>query len=78
MEELLEELYMIVQSGTKLSLDYYLNTNIDEYVRETVTDYFKDADSDSIDLAFKVLKEDEITWEEIEMMRLKFLSDFAN
>jgi len=78
MEELLEELYMIVQSGTKLSLDYYLNTNIDEYVRETVTEYFKDADTDSIEVAFKELKEDEITWEEIEMMRLKFLSDFAN
>jgi ATP-dependent DNA helicase RecQ len=78
MEELLEELYMIVQSGTKLRLDYYLNAKIDEYVRETILEYFKEAPSDAIDAAYRELKDDEITWEEIVLMRLKFLSDFAN
>jgi len=76
--ELLEELYGIVQSGTKIKLDYYLNKVIDEYVRETVIEYFKEAETDSVDEAFKKLKDDEITWEEIQLMRLKFLSDFAN
>ncbi|MBK8427698.1 MAG: ATP-dependent DNA helicase RecQ [Lewinellaceae bacterium] len=76
--ELLEELYGIVQSGTKIKLDYYLNKVIDEYVRETVIEYFKEAETDSVDEAFKELKDDEITWEEIQLMRLKFLSDFAN
>ncbi len=78
MAELLEELYGIVQSGTKIKLDYYLNKNIDEYVRETVIEYFKEAETDSVDQAFKELKEDEITWEEIQLLRLKFLSDYAN
>ena len=78
MPELLEELDMIVQSGTKIKLDYYLNKHIDEYVRETVVEYFKEAETDSIDAAFKELKDDEITWEEIQLMRLKFLSDYAN
>ncbi len=78
MPELLEELDMIVQSGTKIKLDYYLNKHIDEYVRETVVEYFKEAETDSIDVAFKELKDDEITWEEIQLMRLKFLSDYAN
>jgi ATP-dependent DNA helicase RecQ len=78
MGELLEELDIIVQSGTKVKLDYFLNKYIDEYVRDTVIDYFKEADSDSVEEAFKVLKDDEITWEEIQLMRLKFLSDYAN
>lgn len=78
MEELLEELYMIVQSGTKLRLDYYLNTKIDEWVRDTILEYFKEAETDAVEAAYKELKEDEITWEEIVLMRLKFLSDFAN
>lgn len=78
MAELLEELDMIVQSGTKIKLDYFLNKNIDEYVRETVIEYFKSSESDSVEEAFKELKEDEITWEEIQLLRLKFLSDFAN
>ena len=39
---------------------------------------FKSADTDSIDEAYKELKDDEITWEEIQLMRLKFLSDYAN
>jgi len=76
--ELMEELYGIVQSGTKIRLDYYLNKVVDEYVRETIIEYFKDAETDSIDDAFQDLKDDEITWEEIQLMRLKFLSDFAN
>ncbi|MBC7777103.1 MAG: HRDC domain-containing protein, partial [Phycisphaerae bacterium] len=78
MPELLEELDGIVQSGTKLRLDYYLHKVVDEYVRDAVIEYFKEADSDSIDEAFSALKDDEITWEEIQLMRLKFLSDYAN
>ncbi len=78
MGELLEELDIIVQSGTKVKLDYFLNKYIDEYVRDTVIDYFKEADSDSVEDAFKELKDDEINWEEIQLMRLKFLSDYAN
>jgi ATP-dependent DNA helicase RecQ len=78
MQELLEELDGIVQSGTKIKLDYFLNKVIDEYVRETVVEYFKEAETDSIDEAYKDLKDDEITWEEIQLLRLKFLSDWAN
>lgn len=77
-EELMEELDGIVQSGTKIKLDYYLTKEIDEYVRETIIEYFKAAPSDNVDMAYQELKDDEITWEEIQLMRLKFLSDFAN
>lgn len=76
--ELMEELDGIVQSGTKIKLDYFLNSRIDEYARETILEYFKTAETDSVDAAYQELKDDEITWEEIQLMRLKFISDFAN
>ncbi|MGB0864296.1 MAG: DNA helicase RecQ [Saprospiraceae bacterium] len=78
MEELLHEIEMIVTSGTKVNLDYYIEDNVDEMSREDIYDYFMEADSDSIDDAFKELEEDDITIEEIQLMRLKFLSDMGN
>ena len=78
MEELLHEIEMIVSSGTKVNLDYYIEDAVDEVVREDIYDYFMEADSDSIDDAFKELEEDDITIEEIQLMRLKFLSDMGN
>jgi ATP-dependent DNA helicase RecQ len=77
-QELMEELYGIVSSGTKLGLDYYLNKAVDEYVRETILEYFAEAPTDDLDVAYEELKDDEITWEEIQLMRIKFLSDNAN
>jgi len=47
-------------------------------VRETILDYFKSAPTDQLDVAFQELKEEDITYEEIQLMRLKFLSDYAN
>jgi ATP-dependent DNA helicase RecQ len=79
LQDLIDELYGISLGGTKLRLDYWLNKTVtDEYVRETIIEYFKEAESDDLDDAYLVLKDDEITWEEIQLIRLKFLSDFAN
>lgn len=78
MEDLMEELDAIVISGTKVNIDYYLSENIDEYVREEIMDYFMQADTDNIDAAFAELRDDDITRDEIQLMRIKFLSDMAN
>ncbi len=78
MQDFMQELDGIVSSGTKLRIDYHLTKNIDEYVREAIIDYFKEAESDSIEDAYQALKDEEITWEEIQLMRIKFLSDYAN
>ncbi|MEL7426612.1 MAG: ATP-dependent DNA helicase RecQ, partial [Bacteroidota bacterium] len=75
---LMEELDAIVTSGTKVNIDYYLDENMDEYAREDIMDYFMQAETDSIDEAYAELKEDDITVEEISLMRIKFLSDMAN
>jgi ATP-dependent DNA helicase RecQ len=78
MEALLDELYSVVSSGTKVNIDYYLEENIDEGTREEIIDYFMEAESDDADLAYRILKEEDITLEEIHLVRIKFLSDMAN
>ena len=76
--ELLEEMNMIVYSGTKLDINYYLQENLDEGVLEDIYEYFTEADSDSIDDAVEELKEDDITQDEIMMVKIKFMSEMAN
>lgn len=78
MESLLDELNMIVDSGTKLSIDYYLEENMDEDIVEEIFDYFHEAKSDSADEAFRELEEEDITLEEILMVRIKFMSEVVN
>ncbi len=78
MEELMQELYAIVNSGTKVNIDYYIDDMVDEYSKDDIYDYFREAESDSVDDAFKELQEDDITYEEIELVRIKFLSELAN
>ena len=78
MEALLDEMDMIVTSGTKLDIDYYLEDNLDEDVVDDILDYFSDAESESIDEALEELKEVDIDREEIQLVRIKFLSEMAN
>ncbi len=78
LDSLLHEMNIIVNSGTKLDISYFLNDNLDEGVIEDIFDYFSEADSDSADDALKELEEDDITLEEILMVRIKFMSEMAN
>ena len=63
-----------------MSLDHCIEDVIDEGVQDDIYNYFMKAENDDINTAFKVLKEDDdqITFEEIQLMRLKFLSEVAN
>ncbi len=78
MEELIHELNAIVTSGTKVNIDYYIEETVDEYSREDIYEYFMEAESDSAEDAYRELKEDDITFEEIQLIRVKFLSEMAN
>ncbi len=77
-EELLEELYSIINFGTKLNLSYYINEQVDEYAREEIHNYFLEAETDDLNAAYQVLKDDDIRFEEIQLARLKFLNEVAN
>ena len=78
MDELMEEMVSIVHSGTKLNIDYYIEDEVDEYSLEDTYEYFMQAETDDPDLAFQTLKEEDVTIEEIKLVRIKFLSEMAN
>lgn len=78
MEEILHEMEMIVASGTKVDIDYYIEDAVDEYSQEDIYDYFMEADTDSVDEAYAELRDDDVTLEEIQLIRIKFLSENAN
>ena len=80
LDELMTELYVIVLSGTKLNLDYSILDVIDEYVQDEIYKYFMTSETDDPSIAYRKLKEedDEITYDEICLIRLKFLSEVAN
>ncbi len=78
MPELVEEIEHICYSGTRLNLNYYINELIDDDRQDEVYDYFMNASDDSIALAVKELGTDDYTEEELRLMRIKFMSEFAN
>lgn len=77
-EEILREVESIVNSGTKLNLNYFIDEVIDEDKQDEVYDYFKSAEIDSIDDALVELGADEYTREEVQLMRIKFMSELGN
>lgn len=76
--ELLHEIETIVLSGTKLDIDYYIRNVMDDDTMEMIYDYFHEAETDSVDEAFAELSDEGISAEEIQLVRLKFLSEMAN
>ena len=77
-DELLSEIEAIVNSGTKLNIQYYLSDYMDEDKIEDIYLYFKeDAESDSLSEAIEELG-GEYTEEEIRLVRIKFLCEVGN
>ncbi|HDP76411.1 MAG TPA: DNA helicase RecQ [Bacteroidales bacterium] len=79
MDELITEIEAIVNSGTRINIDYYINKVIDEDKREEIFDYFRnEAQTESVEEAMAALGDDDITEEEIRLMRIKFMSEMGN
>jgi ATP-dependent DNA helicase RecQ len=77
-DELLSEVESIVSSGTKIDINFYVDEFVDPYHQEEIFEYFRKAESDSIEQALQELGEDEFTEEEIRLMRIKFMSELGN
>jgi len=78
MDALLAEIETIVNSGTKLNIDYYINDAMDEDKQEDIYDYFKeDAEDESLEAAVEELGDD-YSEEEIRLIRIKFISELGN
>jgi len=77
MEELITEIEHIVHSGTKVNLDYVIEDMLDEEAIEEIHDYFMEAESDDLALAYEEFDGD-YSEEELRLMRIKFMSEVAN
>jgi len=75
--ELLDEIEVIVYSGTKINIDYFLDEIMDEDHIDDIYSYFKESETDDLELAIKELNGD-YTEEEIRLIRIKFISEMAN
>jgi ATP-dependent DNA helicase RecQ len=77
-DELLEEMETIVASGTKLNLNYAIVDMVDEYEQEEIMEYFKSCQTSSLQVAQEELSESDFNWEQLKLMRIKFLSEYGN
>ena len=76
-DELLDDIESIVYSGTKLNIDYFLEEILDEENMIEIYDYFKNSDTDNINMAIEELG-GEYSEEEIRLVRVKFISEMGN
>jgi ATP-dependent DNA helicase RecQ len=77
-QELLDEIETIVNSGTKLNLSYAIEDVLDDDLAEEIYDYFKDAESDALEIALDEFEDEDIDLIDIQIVRIKFMSENAN
>jgi ATP-dependent DNA helicase RecQ len=78
LDTLLEDMETIAASGTRLNLDYAIDEMLDEYEQEDIIEYFKGCETSSLQVAQDELAEGNFTWEQLKIMRIKFLSVYGN
>jgi ATP-dependent DNA helicase RecQ len=77
MDEMLEEMETIAASGTKLNLDYAIDEMLDEDDQDEIIEYFKSCETSSLQVAQEELAEYNFNWEQLKIMRIKFLSEYG-
>lgn len=76
--ELLDEIEAIVYSGTKININYYIDSEIDSDIQEEIYDYFQH-ESETGDIAQAILDlGDDYSENEIRLIRIKFISEVGN
>ncbi len=78
LDALLEEMETIVASGTKLNLTYAIDDMMDEDEQEEIMDYFRSCETSSLQVAQEELADSGFEWEQLKIMRIKFLSEYGN
>lgn len=77
MDEMLEEMESIAASGTKLNLDYAIDELLDEDDQDEILEYFKGCSTSSLQVAQDELAEFSFNWEQLKIMRIKFLTQYG-
>ncbi|MEL7002805.1 MAG: RecQ family ATP-dependent DNA helicase, partial [Bacteroidota bacterium] len=77
-DALLNEIENITDSGTKLNLDYYIDQILDDEKQDDIFEYFLNAETDNIESALDNEDNDDYSEEELRLMRIKFMSEYAH
>ena len=77
MDEMLEEMETIAASGTKLNLDYAIDEMLDEEEQDEILDYFRGCETSSLQVALEELADGNYNWEQLKIMRIKFLGQYG-
>ena len=78
-QDLISELEAIVNSGTKINIDYYLDEIMDDDTQGDIFDYFKEeSKTGNLEEAVAELGEEEYSIDDIRLVRIKFLSELGN
>lgn len=76
-DEVIEEIEAIVNSGTRVNINYYIDDILDSDTQEEIYDYFSEAETDDLMAAYEEFEGD-YSEEELKLMRIKFMSEMAN
>ena len=76
-ESLITEIENICESGTRLNLNYYLDQLLDDERQDDIIDYFLVSESGELSEAIIDLEE-EYSEDEVRLMRIKFMSEYAH
>ncbi len=77
MKDFVKEMEVIVFSGTKLNINYWIDEILDEDQQEELKEYFMDAETDNIEAAMEEFDGD-YDDDELRLYRIKFFSEVAN
>jgi len=75
-DELLEHIEGILNSGTKIDINYYVDEILDEDQQADIYEHFQGSEKGDLDDAFRELG-DEYTEDEIRLVRIKFLAEMG-
>ena len=76
-EELLDVVESIVEAGTKIDINYFINEILDEEQEQDIIDYFRESEEDDLESAIQELG-DEYEEDKIRLVRVKFISEMGN
>jgi ATP-dependent DNA helicase RecQ len=75
---LLKEIETIVSSGTKVDISYYIDDMMDEDRQDEVFEYFRSAETDSLEAALEELGSTDYSEDDIRLMRIRFMSEMGH
>lgn len=76
-DEIIDEIEAIVSSGTRVNINYYIDDILDEDNQDEIYEYFSEAETDDLKVAYDEFDGD-YSEEELRLMRIKFMSEMAN